>query len=63
MRISTYMNHNKLQNQYNKIYSFFKTTSEAFDYIDWDGKTLFVWNNCQIIEKYSLEELKEIYCI
>lgn len=57
------MTYKKLQNHYDKIYSFFQATTEPFDYLDWDGKTLCIWNNSKIVERYSLEDLKKIKCI
>lgn len=46
-----------LQIQYDKIYAFFKKTNENFDFLNWDGKSLYVWENNKIIEKYSLKDL------
>lgn len=48
-----------LQNQYNFIHSFFKTTNEPFDYLDWDGNTIDVWQKNKKLESYSLSDLKE----
>lgn len=48
-----------LQKQDDLIYSFFKTTTEPYDELDWDGDTLLVLLDNKIIEKYSYEELKE----
>lgn len=53
-----YMNYIKLQSQYDKIYSYFKTTTEPFDSLEWDGKILEVWSDGIIVEKYSLKDLK-----
>lgn len=47
-----------LQKQYDLIRSFFKTTTEAFDELDWDGDVLLVLLDGKIIEEYSYEELK-----
>lgn len=49
-----------LQKQYNNVYSFFKNTSESFDFIEWDGKEAILFFNDKIIEKYSFEDLKEM---
>lgn len=49
----------KLQDQYDKIYSFLKNTTESFDYLEWDGKILFVWENDKIIEQYSFKDLRQ----
>jgi hypothetical protein len=51
------MDYKTLQSQYDKIYSYFKTTCEPFDFLEWDGKILQVWQNDIIIETYSLEDL------
>jgi len=51
---------NLLQIQYNLIYSFFKTTTEPFDELDWDGFELLVILDNNIIEKYTYEDLKEL---
>lgn len=47
-----------LQKQYDLICSYFKTTTEAFDELDWDGDVLLVLLDGKIIEEYSYEELK-----
>jgi hypothetical protein len=49
----------QLQLQYDKIYSFFKRTTEPFDYLEWDGNQLDVWLNGDIIETYYLEDIQE----
>lgn len=54
------MNYKKLQLQYDKIYSYFKTTTEPFDYLEWNGKVLEVVNKDIIIEKYLLKDLKNL---
>ncbi|NUM32650.1 MAG: hypothetical protein HUU47_10065 [Bacteroidetes bacterium] len=48
-----------LQEQYDKIYSYFKTTSEPFDKLDWDGSILKVLLNEKLVEEYSVADLKE----
>lgn len=52
------MNCQKIQLEYDKIYSYFKTTCEQFDLLEWDGKILDVWNNDKIIEIYKYKDLK-----
>lgn len=52
-----------LQIQYNKIYAFFRNTTEYFDYLDWNGENLYVWENNEIIEQYSFKDLKKVECI
>ena len=47
----------KLQNTYDHIYSYFKTTTEPFDFLEWDEITLQVWNNETVVEVYRLEDL------
>lgn len=49
-----------LQQEYDLIYSFFKTTTEPFDKLEWDGKSLNVCNNQKIVERYSFRDLKEL---
>ena len=51
---------NILQHQYDLIYSYFKTTTESFDYIDWDGKELLLFQNGNLIERYCYNDLKEL---
>jgi len=48
-----------LQKEYDRIYSFFKTTNEPFDKLDWDGETLDVILNNQTNERYTKEDIKE----
>ena len=48
-----------IQEEYDKIYLFFKKTSEAFDELDWDGKKLKVLLSDKIIEVYSKEDVKQ----
>lgn len=52
------MNYKKLQ--YDQIYSYFKKTTEPFDFLEWDGKNLLVWNKGEIIEQYSLKKLAKL---
>ena len=49
-----------MQEQYDLIYSFFKTTTEPFDFLDWDGKVLRVWLDEEVVEVYEFEELQEL---
>ena len=49
-----------LKMQYDTIYSFFKTTTEPFDSLEWDGEILQVILNGVTIEKYSYTDLLEI---
>jgi hypothetical protein len=50
----------KLQSQYNKIYSYFKSTTEPFDSLEWDGRILNVIFEDTVIEKYIINNLKTI---
>jgi len=52
--------YNNLQKQYDLLYSFFKTTTEPFDDIEWDGEVLKIWVECKVIESYTLDDLNEI---
>lgn len=54
------MKYKIIQQQYDKIYSFFKTTCEPFDFLEWDGKILQVWQNDRVIEGYCLKDLSFI---
>lgn len=54
------MDYQKLQLQYDEIYSYFKTTCEPFDFLDWDGKILQVVKKDITVEEYSLKDLKSI---
>lgn len=47
-----------IQLQYDKIYSYFKTTCEVFDLLEWNGNLLYVWYDDKIIETYQYEDLK-----
>ena len=55
------MNYKKLQSQYDKIYSYFKTTTEPFDYLKYDGEDLQVWNGDVVVERYSKKDVKKIF--
>lgn len=46
-----------LQVQYDKIYSYFRTTTEPFDSLEWDGKILEVWDDDAIVGTYSKHDL------
>ena len=49
-----------LQSQYDRIYSYFRTTCEPFDLLEWDGRILHVWNGDDLIEAYRREEIRFI---
>lgn len=51
---------NSIQQQYDLIYSYFKTTTEQFDSLEWDGSLLQVIFNDKVIEKYALSDLKAL---
>lgn len=52
------MSYQKLQLEYDNIYSYFKTTCEPFDLLEWDGHILNVWNKDEIVEVYKYKDLK-----
>lgn len=52
-----------LQSQYDKIYSYFRTTCEPFDFLDWDGDVLEVWSKDSKVEVYLVKELEEVFSI
>jgi len=52
------MNYKIIQNQFNKIYSCFKTTTEPFDSLEWDGEILEVWNKDKIVETYKYKDFR-----
>ncbi len=49
-----------LNMQYNLIYRFFKTTSESYDDLQWDGFVLEVLLKNTVIERYHYDNLCEI---
>jgi hypothetical protein len=49
-----------IQRQYEIIYSFFKTTTEPFDDLEWDGNKLVVYFENEKIEEYSYFDLKQM---
>ncbi len=50
----------KIQKQYDLIYSYFKTTTEPYDYLEWNGKNLAVMMNGEVIETYASDDLSKI---
>ena len=54
------MDYKEMQIQYDKIYSYLRTTCEPFDSLEWNGKILEVWNKNKVIEKYRLKDLNFI---
>lgn len=48
------------ERQYNFIHRFFKLTTEPYDTLDWDGKTLQIILNNEVIEIYDYKALCEI---
>ena len=57
------MNYKKLQSQYDKIYSYFKTTTEPFDDLEYGGDDLQVWKGNVVVERYSKKDVKELFFI
>lgn len=51
------MNNQTLQIQYNKIHSYFKNTTEQYDYLEWDGTVLKVWDNDSVVEIYEYKDI------
>ena len=47
-----------LQLQYDLIYAYFKSTTEPFDMLEWDGENLIVLFNNVEIERYSYSDLR-----
>ena len=54
------MSYKKLQLRYDRIYSYFKSTTEPFDFIEWNGKILLVWEDGEIVEQYSSGQLEKL---
>jgi len=54
------MDYKKLQIQYDKIYSYFKNTTELFDYLEWDGVVLKVWNENKVMEIYKYKDFRNL---
>jgi len=52
-----------LQEEYDKIYSFFKKTTEPYDNLEWDGNELNVILNNVVIETFSRENLIKLRLI
>lgn len=48
-----------LQEQLDLIDSYLRKTTEPYDDWDWDGESLIVLLDGQVIEEYSYDELKE----
>lgn len=46
-----------LQAQYDLIHSYFKTTTEPYDFLEWDGRTLKVWFEDCVVENYEYADL------
>ena len=49
-----------LQVQYEKIHSYFKTTTEPFDFLERNGNVLNVWFQDTVVEKYGYADLSEL---
>lgn len=49
-----------LQAQYDNTYSYFKTTTEPFDFLEWDDRVLNVWLGNSIIEVYEYADLAKL---
>jgi len=53
------INFTDLQIQFDMIYSYLKTTTEPFDFVEWDGKILDIWFNDIKYESYTYSDLKQ----
>jgi hypothetical protein len=51
---------NIVQQQWDMIQHMFRKTSEPYDNLEWDGKTLEVWLRGRKIETYKVSDLSEI---
>ncbi len=49
-----------IQTQYDRIYEYFKTTTEPFDNLEWDGYELLVIMDCKVIERYDINLLRKL---
>lgn len=49
-----------LQSQYDLLYRYFKTTTEPYDSLEWDGNVLCVCLAGETIETYTVTELTEL---
>ncbi len=47
------LNGENMQKQYDLIYRYFKTTTESYDTLEWDGKNLEVILKDSVIENYT----------
>jgi hypothetical protein len=47
-----------LQRDYDLIHRWFKTTTEPYDKLDWDGTTLHVLLRDKVVEQYTYSDLK-----
>jgi len=54
------MDYLTLQTQYDKIYSYFRTTTEPLDSLKWDGRVLRVWYKNSIVEIYRHADLTKL---
>lgn len=58
--IDKIMDYKIIQNQYDQIHSYFKTTTEPFDSLEWDGKVLEVLDKNKVVEIYKHKDLKNL---
>ena len=54
------MDYQTLQIQDDKICSYFRTTTEPYDYLECDGAVLKVWNENKVMEIYKYKDLKNL---
>jgi hypothetical protein len=49
-----------IQAQYDAMHSYFKTSTESYDEIEWNGEVCSVILNNETIESYKMSDLKRI---
>lgn len=54
------LQHQELQRQGDLIQRYFRTTTEPYDSLEWDGSNLYVCLDDQIVETYTYTDLVEI---
>ncbi len=52
--------HERLQRQYDLIQQYFKTTTEPYDNLEWDGKNLYACLSGKMIETYTYSDLANL---
>ena len=52
--------HERLQRQHDLIQQYFKTTTEPYDDLEWNGEDLYVCLSGKTIETYSFADLTDM---